>query len=248
MSLSANASAVFVGHRGFPQNFPENSLKGIKAALDLGATAIEIDVQASADGEPMVCHDVNLLRVSGQRLSVDQSSAAELMQVSVHEPKRFAEQHWPCPLPSLEQVVELLAQYPQATLFVELKEEIFRRYARADFLQKVLPMLAPLSGRCMVISFDLDCLRQVQQTGLFPVGWVLSRYSRASLRILQEQPVDVVICDVRKLPTATGLWQGPWQWFVYDVVDPQRVAELVERGVRYIETWDMAALLGAQQE
>lgn len=248
MSLSAKASAVLVGHRGFPQKFPENSLPGIKAALDIGAPAIEIDVQASADCEPMVCHDVNLYRVSGQRLSVETRDAAELMQVSVHEPNRFGEQHLPSLLPHLQHVVALLTQYPGATLFVELKQEIFRRYSRHQFLQKVMPMLAPLQGRCVIISFDLECLRLVQQSFDYPVGWVLTRYSRAAHRALLEEPVDIAICDVRKLPPAPEtLWQGPWQWFVYDVVEPHAVEGLLQRGVKYIETWDLAVFDRGQE-
>lgn len=243
MSLHVDSPAVLVGHRGFPQQYPENSLMGIRAALELGARAIEIDVQASADGEPMVCHDVDLYRVSGHRVPLDRTSAAELMQISVHEPRRFSEHFYPCALAHLRQVVELVAEFDGAVLFVELKEEIFARYERDAFVQKIMPILALLQSRVFIISFDWRCLRSVQRFCNVPVGWVLRRYDEASQQLLQEHPVDIVIADHRKLPPAPELlWQGPWQWFIYDITDVHAVEPWLQRGVTYIETWDIETL------
>lgn len=247
MSIHVDSPAVLVGHRGFPQCYPENSLVGIKAALEEGAGAVEIDVQASSDGQPMVCHDLNLYRVAKRRLSVSELTAEELMGVSVHEPVRFDQAFEPCPLPHLRQVVELVAEYPHTVLFVELKEEIFIRYSRRAFLNKVLSILAPLKTRFVIISFDLECLRHVQELGAAPVGWVLRKYNRKSHQILQQQPVDVIICDHRKLPSAPEpLWPGPWLWFIYDIIDPTAIESWRHRGVRYIETWDVRTLIQAE--
>ena len=248
MSIHVDMPTVLVGHRGFPQCYPENSLVGLKAALDEGAGAVEIDVQASADDEPMVCHDLSLYRVAKRRLSVSKLTAEELMQVSVHEPARFKQKFEPCPLPHLRQVVELVAGYAHAVLFVELKEEIFIRYPRRAFLDKVLSILAPLEARFVIISFDLECLRDVQQLAAAPVGWVLRKYNRASHQLLQQQPVDIVICDHRKLPSApTPLWPGSWLWFIYDITDPAAAQSWRQRGVTYIETWDVKALIQAER-
>ena len=41
--MSDKAEVVWVGHRGYPELYPENSLLGIEKALQLGARAIEID-------------------------------------------------------------------------------------------------------------------------------------------------------------------------------------------------------------
>jgi glycerophosphoryl diester phosphodiesterase len=238
---------VFVGHRGFPQRYPENSAVGIKAALELGALAIEIDVQASADGEPMVCHDPDLERVAGLSGRVDALTAKQLQKISVHEPRRFNQQFNPCPMSHLTDIIELVASYEGAVLFVELKEEVFTRISRAVFIEKIRPLLAPLHGRVFVISFDLECLRLVQAEHIAPVGWVISHYDAATLGKIEREPVDVVISDVRKLPPATEvLWQGPWQWFIYDVVDPESLAAWQQRGIRYIETWDIQTLLDAR--
>lgn len=242
--MSSNEMPILVGHRGYPQVFPENSLLGIQAALELGAQAIEIDIQASLDGEPIVCHDLKLSRVAGLAKTVDSLSAAQLQQLSAHEPRRFREQFNPCPLPHLNEVVALLKRYPDALLFVELKEDIFKRFSRRNFVTMILPLLAPLRQRVFIISFDLPCLRITQELAEVPVGWVLRHYNTRSLQQLHQQPVDVVICDHHKLPISPEpLWQGPWRWFIYDIVDADQIMHWWQRGISYIETWDIGAMM-----
>lgn len=54
-----------IGHRGARTLAVENSLLALRAAVDAGADGVEIDVQLSADGEPVVFHDDDLLRLCG---------------------------------------------------------------------------------------------------------------------------------------------------------------------------------------
>ena len=51
---------------------PENTLPGIERALSLGADAIEIDVQCTADGVPVLMHDDSIRRV------IDEPAVSEL--------------------------------------------------------------------------------------------------------------------------------------------------------------------------
>jgi glycerophosphoryl diester phosphodiesterase len=48
---------VIQGHRGARGLRPENTLPSIEAALDVGATSLEIDIHLNADGVPVVLHD-----------------------------------------------------------------------------------------------------------------------------------------------------------------------------------------------
>jgi glycerophosphoryl diester phosphodiesterase len=48
------------GHRGARGLWPENTLPGFRAAIELGVTSIELDVVLSADNVPMVYHDLTL--------------------------------------------------------------------------------------------------------------------------------------------------------------------------------------------
>ncbi len=55
---------LIVSHAACAGHAPENTLAGVKAALEIGADAIEVDVQASADGVPILMHDLTLDRTT----------------------------------------------------------------------------------------------------------------------------------------------------------------------------------------
>ncbi len=58
---------LLIGHRGSQliEKYPENSIPAFKEAVQLGAQAIELDVQLSADRKMMVYHDDTLSRLMG---------------------------------------------------------------------------------------------------------------------------------------------------------------------------------------
>lgn len=45
------------GHRGCRGHFPENSIEGFFAALEMGATTLELDVVISQDGQVVISHE-----------------------------------------------------------------------------------------------------------------------------------------------------------------------------------------------
>ncbi|MHA7962633.1 glycerophosphodiester phosphodiesterase [Paenibacillus sp. CAU 1782] len=68
-----------VAHRGWSGRAPENTMAAIKLAIDAPDIKwIEIDVQLSKDGVPMVIHDYNLRRTTNGRGEVRSWSASEL--------------------------------------------------------------------------------------------------------------------------------------------------------------------------
>ena len=243
---AAGQQIIWVGHRGYPEIYPENSLIGIESALKLGAQAIEIDLQVSADGEPVLFHDEELFRLTGNNGNVSDYLWEKLQSFSAHEPQRLGKQFLPSPIAHLQQVVDLLEHYPDAQLFVELKAEVFTQFPRLVFLKKVWQILQPIQARCVLISFDLYVLRLAQQNFRCRVGWVLTRYDKPSYARIKNNPVDFVICNIRKLPALPEQpWPGPWQWFVYDVVDAANTQACLDRHIYWIETWNIGGMLAA---
>ncbi len=55
---------LVISHAACGGHAPENTLQGIRAAIELGSEAIEIDVQASADGVPVLMHDATVDRTT----------------------------------------------------------------------------------------------------------------------------------------------------------------------------------------
>jgi glycerophosphoryl diester phosphodiesterase len=68
-------------HRGGAKLAPENTMVAIDNGLALGADGLEIDVQLSSDGIPVVIHDPTLDRTTDRVGHVNALSAADLARV-----------------------------------------------------------------------------------------------------------------------------------------------------------------------
>jgi hypothetical protein len=88
IALMAAASArrdqpvTVIGHRGSSAG-PENTLAAFRLAIEEGANYVELDVQESADGEVVVVHDSDLMKVGGSPLKIWEATAAELRSVDI---------------------------------------------------------------------------------------------------------------------------------------------------------------------
>lgn len=65
-------------HQGGAWEWPSSTLFAIRKALEAGATAIELDVHATADGELVVCHDASVDRTTEGRGAIAAMTLAEL--------------------------------------------------------------------------------------------------------------------------------------------------------------------------
>ncbi|MCY4538671.1 MAG: glycerophosphodiester phosphodiesterase family protein [Chloroflexi bacterium] len=70
-----------IAHRGASAYSRENSTEALRAAAELGADMVEIDIRATADEAPVVIHDSGLRRVYGIDGSVSDFSMNELRRM-----------------------------------------------------------------------------------------------------------------------------------------------------------------------
>jgi glycerophosphoryl diester phosphodiesterase len=116
-SVQPEDDVVVIAHRGAAGSAPENTLAAIVLAVEQGADIVEIDVQESADGEIVVVHDSDLMRVGGAAVKIWEASYNELLQVDIgtwYGPE-FSGQR----VPTLEQVLEICKGGSQ--VIIELK-------------------------------------------------------------------------------------------------------------------------------
>jgi glycerophosphoryl diester phosphodiesterase len=234
--LNASRLIHLVAHRGNAIEYPENTLPAFSSALDLGVRFIELDVQLSKDGVPVVIHDQLLARTTGLPGSVFDHEAAELCRMEAAERQRFADRYQGVQLPLLRDVVALLKGHPEITLFVEIKRESLRHHGHDHVVSQVLEVLRPWRSQCVVISFDLVAIHRARLLAQAPIGWVLddcSDHSRLKCEALQP---EFLFCDQHKLPATGRLWQGPWRWVIYEVRALPQALALAERGADYVET------------
>lgn len=70
-----------IAHRGWSEAYPENTMEAFTAAT-LHASVIELDVQVTADGVPVVHHDATLARCHGDDRAVGELTWKQLRDVA----------------------------------------------------------------------------------------------------------------------------------------------------------------------
>ena len=69
---------IVYGHRGARGEAPENTIAGLRHAIDRGIRHVEIDLRLSADGQLVVVHDGTLKRTAGVKGKVAGTDARAL--------------------------------------------------------------------------------------------------------------------------------------------------------------------------
>ncbi len=102
--IQARDDVIVVAHRGAAGKAPENTLAAIRQAMKDEADWIEIDVQESADGEVVVIHDSDFMKLAGVDLKVWDGTLKQLQDIDVgswFDPEFSAER-----VPTLSEVLE----------------------------------------------------------------------------------------------------------------------------------------------
>jgi glycerophosphoryl diester phosphodiesterase len=235
-----------VAHRGHAHRFPENTLPALRDAAARGVSLLEFDIQLSRDGVPVLLHDATLARTAGDPRDARRLPLAALRAVSVHEPARFGDAFLGTPIPTVAEVVAWAAADRGLHLFPEIKVESFETHGRDAVVAAVLADLAPLAGRCTVLSFDVAALRQARAAG-HRVGWCppdASRHARAEAQALAPEFLFGDVADFLGSDDAP-LWPGPWDWALYEVADAATARRGLACGARVLETMRVAELLEA---
>lgn len=145
------------GHRGAPECAPENTLSSFRAAVELGASGVELDVMLSADGEVVVIHDYSLERTTDGTGPVKAYNLAGLKRLDAG--CWFSADFSGERIPTLQEVIEELD--PAVFLNIEIKSES----PATDGLEKaVVQAIAEndLYDRVIVSSFNPISLIRVK--------------------------------------------------------------------------------------
>lgn len=232
-----------VAHRGFMNRYPENTRRGLRAALESGACYIEFDIQMNADGDFIVIHDDNFKRTAGLEKSVFSTSTSDCMKTSVHEPDRLDEQFYPEPVSRLTDILDLIECFPEATALVEIKVESLQHWGVSRVMDKLLGVIGEHAGHCMVISFADIAIDYTRQKSELETGWVLHKYDQAHYQRALSLQADLLICNYRKIPQGEAPWGDFKRWMLYDISDPELALHYGNQGVELIETADIGGML-----
>jgi len=149
---------AIVAHRGWSGRAPENSMAAFRlAAEDPHIEWIELDVQMSKDGVPVVIHDFTLKRTAGRPGSVKDYTFSELSEMDIGE--KFSGNFRGERIPSLERV---LSEFAGKVKFnIELKTAI-GLYPGLELAVAELVGKYGLQREAVITSFDHYAVQRVR--------------------------------------------------------------------------------------
>ncbi len=162
-----------IAHRGYHDRAarrPENSPAAVRAAVEAGY-GIEIDLQLSSDGIPMVFHDETLDRLTGETGAVNARTAAELGRI----PLKNVEDG----IPTLTKILALVAG--KSPLLIEIKDQTGSMSADTGALEAATAtLLAAYTGPVAVMSFNPHSVAAMARlVPAIPRGIITSAYDPA---------------------------------------------------------------------
>lgn len=205
-------NALFVvGHRGYKAAYPENTLLSFRKAIELGVDVLEFDLRFSRDKALMIIHDDKVDRTTDGSGRVCDLTVAELRRLDAGG--WFDKVYEGLKIPTLEELCELLAAYPDVLLNVEIKPGFHAREA-ADAAIALLGRYGYLP-RCWFTSFDADVVAHVHDT-----------YPSLKTQGFPEEKMTHFV------PGENGTYSKMWAIGIgIDQLTPERVRQFRSRGL-----------------
>jgi glycerophosphoryl diester phosphodiesterase len=182
-----------VGHRGAAALEPENTLRSVARAVELGVDLVEFDVLDLTDGTLVLAHSDNLFEVShgAARGRVRPRSLDELREVAPE-------------LPTLDEALAFFVeQAPGTGLHIDLK-----CYGRELPLVEALRRHGVLE-RSVVSSFAWRSIRRVRAAEaalVVAIGYPQDRFGVARRRVVEPLIVPALRSLRHVLPRRVGRW------------------------------------------
>lgn len=180
--------ALVIAHRGSSATAPENTLAAFRLAAEQHSDFVELDVQESADGQVLVVHDSDLMKVGGNPANIWAADAATLRAIDVgsfKNPRFFAER-----LPTLAEA--LAACKGRCRVIVELKS-----YGHDQQLEQRVATIVEEAGMesdCVFMSLDLEMVRRMK--ALRP-NWRVGLLVAKAMGDLTELKADFLAVEAR---------------------------------------------------
>lgn len=155
-----------IAHRGASAYAPENTLPAFSRAFEMGTNEIELDVQLSSDGVPMVCHDRVLDRFGHHGVRVFETRAEVLQELDMGA--WFSPEWKSVHMPTLDEVLARFGSQPVYHIEVKepsqgIEERIFATVQARG-----------LSDKTFITSFHYSSLRMIHNRWpAMRLGWLI---------------------------------------------------------------------------
>ena len=150
-------SVKVTAHRGSSARAPENTLSAVRQAITDGADFAEIDVQTTAEGELVVLHDGDLMRMAGDSRRLRDLTLSQAKELDVG--KKFNAEFLGERIPTLDEVIRLSRGR------IQLNIELKYNWPDPSLAEKVVELLRreAFLSNCVITSLDPAALTEVQR-------------------------------------------------------------------------------------
>lgn len=223
-SIHLDDDIIVMAHRGSAGTAPENTLASIKRAIDDNADFVEIDVQETSDGEIVVIHDSDLMKVGNTNLKIWDATYEQLQDIDVgswFSPEFSGER-----VPRLQQVLALCKD--KVRVNIELK--YYGHDKRLEERVVEIVEAEDMAPQIVVMSLKYDAIEKMRK--LRP-DWTLGLLTAKVVGNLTKLDADF-------LAVHTGLVSGRFvrtahkrnkQVFAWTVNDALQMSRMISMGV-----------------
>jgi glycerophosphoryl diester phosphodiesterase len=220
---------LVIAHRGAAGRAPENTLAAFAAAIEDGADLLEIDVQETIDGEVVVIHDSDFMKIAGDPRKVWDVTYEETRAIDIGSwfgPEFSSER-----LPTLEEVLELA----RGKVRVDIELKYYGHDERLE--ERVVSIVedTDMVPEVVIMSLNQAAIRKIRT--LRP-SWTIGLLTATALGNLTRVDADF-------LAVHTGMATSPFvrsahkvgkDVYVWTVNDAANMSRMVGRGVDGIIT------------
>ena len=218
-----------IAHRGAAGARPENTLASVRKAIEDKADWIEIDVQETADGEVVVIHDSDFMKLSGRNLKIWDATLQDLAQIDIgswFDPAYAAER-----TPTLAQVLDIARN--RAKVLVELKyygHDVDLEARTARVIEQ-----AGMADQVAIMSLKYPAIQKMREIRPDWRTGVLAATAVGNITRLDGDFVAVNVHQVgpRLLSAAKAAGKDVYAWTVND---PLEMSAMISLGVDGIIT------------
>ncbi|XP_054848656.1 glycerophosphodiester phosphodiesterase 1 [Eublepharis macularius] len=152
-------SPARIAHRGGSHDAPENTLAAIRQAAENGATGVELDLEFTADGVPILMHDETVDRTTDGSGSLRDLTFAEVRKFNPAAKHRLWRDYRGEKIPTLREAV-LESMHYDLIIYFDVKGHADKAVAALKHLYLEYPRLYNTS---IVCSFMPDVVYKMRQ-------------------------------------------------------------------------------------
>lgn len=223
ISKSVAVQTRITAHRGSSSGAPENTMAALEKAVEEMADRAEIDVQETADGVIVLCHDTSLKRVAGINKKVSDLTLEQIKKLDVGS--WFSSEYQGEQIPTLEEVME----YAKGK--IDLNIEIKNLGNSSGLPEKVTELVEKheMQEQCVITSTNRFYLKRVKDVNPeIRTGYIISA---AYGNFYSDEFIDLIsirssFVTERMIESAHEAGKAVHAWTVNGKVEMERLKQL----------------------